>query len=226
MTIEDVVKDVTDSIWATLQMHAAQLREADVVMIVEANLDSLQSNGICFQVRENLERLYQTSVHIFSDDTKAKPGQPRRPGFISTNTRKRACIDKLRQFLKLRSVAISKRFVGREGVDLQQLRYQLLHYEYHPIINRTTGLITNYEYNGKAHGPDDIATILYLSVGIACVYMSTSARHPYRRLYDGNPMAALEDAAVITSSIELRTLKRGAGAVGLAVNGAAKISRL
>lgn len=228
LTIEDVVNDVVASIWATIEMHSRQLRGAEVVLFVEANLDSVQSNGICYAVRDMLQTLHQTSVTIFSDDPrKPPPGMPRRPGYTLTNQRKRACIDKLRQFLALRSVAVSTRFVGREGVDLQALRHQLAHYEYKPLVNKTTGLVTGYEYSGKEHGPDDMATIFFSAMALACIFMGTSARQPYRRVYDGNPLAAIEDAAAIVAASTPRALKRPAEAApAAAASGAPKRARV
>ncbi len=46
---------------------------AGVVLFVEANLDSVQSNGICYAVRDMLQTLHQTSVTIFSDDPRKPP---------------------------------------------------------------------------------------------------------------------------------------------------------
>ena len=133
-------------------------------------------------------------MHIYSDDVrKRSPGIPPRPGYILTNQRKRACIDKLRQFLATRSVSVSTRFVGRDGIDLRTLQYQLVHYEYIPVKNKTTGLLTHYEYSGKAHGPDDMATIFFSSVGLAAVFMATSARPMFRRPYNGDPTAVMVD---------------------------------
>lgn len=134
-------------------------------------------------------------MRIYSDDvSKRSPGVQPRPGYILTNQRKRACIDKMRQFLATRSVSVSTRFVGRDGIDLKTLHYQMVHYEYIPVKNKTTGILTHYEYSGKAHGPDDMATIFFSAVGLAAIFMATSASPMYRHAYNGDTTAIFIDS--------------------------------
>jgi hypothetical protein len=63
LRLEDVVNDVASSVWATMRMHDS-LRDAEVVLIVEANYDPVQSNGICYGVQEILSHLHQVSLSL------------------------------------------------------------------------------------------------------------------------------------------------------------------
>lgn len=189
LQISDVVESVSKSLWTVMELHVS-LRHAEVVLFVEANYDPVQSTGIAFGLRDAMS-LHRVRVIIYSDDVK-HASMPR-PGHVLTNERKRVYIDKLLEFLALESLVLASRVVCQQGVTLPELRRQLVHYEYEPIVERSSGIITGYRYHGKRHGPDDMATILFSALALAVVWMSHDAEEPYRRRFVGDVNAVLRD---------------------------------
>lgn len=85
LLIEHVVNDVAASIWATMQMHES-LHSAEVVLLVEANLDQVQSNGICYGVQSMLNNLNHVSVPGFTSIPLLSHALRRGQGCASTRT--------------------------------------------------------------------------------------------------------------------------------------------
>ena len=177
MCIRDVVDWVCASLCTVRKLNEA-LMNAAIVVIAEANLDNVQSTEICLGVRETM-RLSRVPVLFYSDDRK-DPRNPR-PGYTINNIRKRFFIDRLREFLALDSVSIARTVVCEQGVALAELRRQLAQYEYSPLVEKSTGRVTGYTFDGKRHGPDDMATILFSAVAIAVVWMAHDAPPSSRR---------------------------------------------
>jgi len=189
------VNTVAEALAACVRTHPC-LATATVAIFAEANLDQTHSNALCRGLTHEIDMLLRMPVFVFSDD-KAK--QNKRPGFILTHARKRVAIDKLRQFMRLKSVAFAAPFVGTRA-DLDELKRQMIAYEYEPVVEKSTGNITGYTYSGKRSGCDDRATILFeCEFRVACmltvfapalslftIFMNTHAPPNWRRVYRGN----------------------------------------